>query len=64
MDIPNSTMQAISPRWYNKLDERRRDTIMIRERKMTEAERKKWLGAPPTPVPETDRNFRPETLKF
>ncbi len=64
MDIPNTVMPPLHPRYARKSEENRRDTIMIRERPMTAAERKKWCGDPPRPIPETDRYFRPAEVKF
>ncbi|MDO8794992.1 MAG: hypothetical protein Q7J25_10280 [Vicinamibacterales bacterium] len=60
-----SPMFPTTPHRYQRGEERRRDTILVRERPMTAAERKKWFGGPaPAPVPETDKNWRPETIKF
>ena len=61
MDIPHPTF-ATSVRHYQRGEERRRDTIMIREQTMTEDERKKWLGAKPTPV--KAKTWRPVEAKF
>lgn len=63
MDIPHPAF-ATSVRFYKRGDERRRDTIMIRQRPITDAERKKWLGAPPTVLPEKDKAWRPCEVLF
>lgn len=61
MDIPNTQMNHLSPR-HRRTTENRRDTISVRLRPVSEVERKKWFGASPTPVPETDRKWRPSVI--
>lgn len=68
MDIPHPSQPGNVYAYHHRRRwgsvEPRRDTILISIKPISEEERKRWYGAAPAPVPETDRLWRPNSFKF